>query len=113
VSRHDAILWIDHHQAEIFRVLPTGFAASHLGAPAAVGPTFFDDVARALAGALQVLVAGPSGAKLSFIRHVARHDHALTLKIVGVETLAAPARGRLVELVRRYFEADVPPPITG
>ena len=58
-----------------------------------------------LAEAAEVLVVGPGVAKLEFIKHVAKHEHALEPKIVGVETVDHPTDGQLVAYARRYFRA--------
>ena len=53
----------------------------------------------------EVLVVGPGAAKLEFIKHVHKRDHALEPKIIGVETVDHPTDGQLVDFVRRYFRA--------
>jgi stalled ribosome rescue protein Dom34 len=115
--RHAAV-WIDHKEAKIFHIEPEGFDVSKVEAPHhhltrkaeeqghhAGGGRFFHDVAEALGDAEEILVVGPSSAKLDFIRHVHKHDHALEPKILGVETLDHPTDGQLVAYVRHYFHA--------
>ena len=113
-TRHVAV-WIDHKEAKIFQIDPEGFELSKVKAPHHHvtrkaeehgrhndGP-FLHRVAEALVGAEQVLVVGPSSAKLDFIRHVHKHDHAVAQRIVGVETLDHPTDGQLVAYVHHYF----------
>jgi stalled ribosome rescue protein Dom34 len=113
--RHVAV-WIDHKEAKLFHIEPEGFEASKIKAPHhhltrkaeeqghhAGSERFFQEVAVALAGADEILIVGPSSAKLDFIRHVHKHEHALEPKIVGVETLDHPTDGQLVAYVRHYF----------
>jgi stalled ribosome rescue protein Dom34 len=113
-----AAVWIDRKEAKIFHIEPDGFEASHIKAPHhhvtrkaeeqghhAGNERFFHDVAEALEGAEEILVVGPSSAKLDFLRHVIKHDHALQAKILGVETLDHPTDGQLVAYVRHYFHA--------
>lgn len=115
--RHAAV-WIDHVEAKIFHIEPEGFDVSRVKAPHhhvarkaheqgrhAGSEEFFHQVATALKDVEQVLVVGPSSGKLDFIRHVHRHDHALTPKIVGVETLDHPTDNQIVAFVRHYFHA--------
>jgi len=122
-----AILWVDKKEATIFHLQPQGFETTRVSAPEAVGSaapranavgmltSFFQLVAGALADATAILVTGPSAAKLDFVKYVYRTDHALTLKIVGVETLERPTDRRLVGYVLDYFDtaARVPHGLTG
>jgi hypothetical protein len=66
---------------------------------------YYRDVARALEDAAEILVVGPSTAKLEFIKYVHKHDHALEGRVVGVETVDHPTDGQLVAYARRYFRA--------
>jgi stalled ribosome rescue protein Dom34 len=68
-------------------------------------PHFYDEVAKALSGAEEVLVLGPATAKLELIRYVHKHVRDLEPRIVGVETVDHPSDGQLVAYIRRYFEA--------
>jgi stalled ribosome rescue protein Dom34 len=119
--RHAAV-WIDQQEARIFHVAPEGFDESTIHAPHGhlhrhpKGPEgykahpddahhFFREVARALDGFSEVLVLGPSKAKLEFIKHVHEHDRALVPKIVGVETADHPTDPQIVAHVRKYFKA--------
>jgi stalled ribosome rescue protein Dom34 len=113
--RH-AALWIDRHEAKVFHVTAEGFDVSKLVAQHHVvtrkadergqhvgHERFFQDVAVALKDAEQVLVVGPSSAKLDFIRYAHDHDRELAKAIVGVETLDHPTNGQLAAYVRHYF----------
>jgi stalled ribosome rescue protein Dom34 len=119
--RHVAV-WIDQSEAKIFHIEPDGFdvtkvkaAHHHLKRKTeeqgrhAGGGHFFQEVAAALGDAETVLVVGPSWPKLDFIRHVHEHDHTLSNKIVGVETLDHPTDGQLAAYVRHYFLDRVNP----
>jgi stalled ribosome rescue protein Dom34 len=108
-------VWIDHKEAKIYEIDPEGFEVSKIKAPHQHltrkaeehgqhgDQPFFHQVAAAIEAAGQVLVVGPSSAKLEFIRHVHRHHQALDKKVVGVETLDHPTDGQLVAYVRHYF----------
>ncbi len=111
-----AAVWIDHVEAKIFDIEPEGFEVAHVAAPAhhyarkaleqgrhAGSEDYYELVAKALGNADEVLVVGPSSAKLDFLRHLHRHDHALERKIVGVETLDHPHDQQIVAYVRHYF----------
>lgn len=116
-----AAVWIDHHEAKVFRIDAESFSESTIRAPHhhirrfPEGPRtrehpadeqhFFHNVACALDGAEEVLVVGPASAKLEFMKHVRKHDRGLEPKILGVETADHPTDGEFVDYVRRYFRA--------
>ena len=118
MSRHVAV-WMDQQQARVFHVDTEAFDETTLKAPHHVDRhpksqtsdqhhpeeerRFFEAVARALDGADQVLVVGPSTAKLHFINYVHQHDKALGPRIVGVETVDHPTDKQLAAYVRNYF----------
>jgi stalled ribosome rescue protein Dom34 len=123
--RHVAV-WLDHREARIFHVLAETFSKTTIDAPQRhvhrhpkgqeidknrdkEHPDdihhFFAEVARALDDAEEVLVVGPSTAKLHFVRYVHRHDHRLEAKIVGLETVDHPSDGQLVAYAKHYFKA--------
>jgi len=118
-TRHAAV-WIDHSEAKIFHVdseklevaviHPNAHVRRHSSVTAehahpADAARFFHEVSRALEGVEEILVVGPGSAKLEFIKHVHKHDHALEPKIVGLETVDHPTDGQLVAYVHRYFHA--------
>ena len=120
MSKHVA-LWVDHKEARVLRVDPaeierlTVEAGHHVHNKHPRGPEgakqhpddakrFFHDVVRALEGAEEVLVVGPSTAKLEFMRYVHKHDQATEAKIVGIETVDHPTDGQLVAYAKKYFK---------
>jgi len=128
MSNHHAAVWLDHSEARIFHVTAGAFdeavvhavipslkahtqlhrrSGSDDGHRAAENQPYYHAVAHALADADQVLVLGPSTAKLELVKHAHRRDPKLEAKIIGVETVDHPTDGQLAALVRRYFkEAD-------
>jgi stalled ribosome rescue protein Dom34 len=113
--RHVAV-WIDHKEAKIFHIVTEGFDVTQVKAPHhhltrkaeeqgthAGSERYFHEVATALKDAEEILLVGPSSAKLDFFRYVHKHDHALEPKILGIETLDHPTDGQLVAYVRHYF----------
>jgi stalled ribosome rescue protein Dom34 len=114
--RHVAV-WIDHQEAKIFHIEPEGFDASKIAAPHhhktrkaeeqgqhRGSDRFFHSVAEGLQDAQEILVVGPSSAKMDFLRFVQKHDHALESKILGLETLDHPTDGQIAAYVRHYFQ---------
>lgn len=120
MSHVHATVWIDHQEAKIFHMgadaeasivhAPHHHVRKHPSVTAekrhpADADHFYHDVAKALEGATEILVVGPAKAKLEFIKHVHKHDHALEPKIVGVETVDHPTDGELLKYARSYFKA--------
>jgi stalled ribosome rescue protein Dom34 len=120
-SRHIAV-WIDHQEARIFHVTPEGFDESTIHRPHAhihrhpKGPEgyaahpddahkFFRDVAHSLEGDVEVLVLGPSTAKLQFLRYTQEHAPSVAKGILGLETVDHPTDPQIVAYARRYFKA--------
>jgi stalled ribosome rescue protein Dom34 len=121
VMTHHTVLWIDQNEAKIFRLDAEGFSASMIENahhhvrrhPEAIAERshledaqrYYREVASALHDTAELLVVGPSTAKLGFIKYVHKHDHGLEPKIVGVETVDHPTDGQLVAYARKYFRA--------
>ena len=115
---HHAAVWIDQKEARIFNVESETFdEATHFlhdvppeiaeaGASEQRGTTIllttqYLEEADRLAN--DILVVGPSTAKLHFINHVHKHEQALERRIVGVETVDHPTDKQLAAYVRHYF----------
>jgi len=119
VSNRQSAVWIDHQEAHIFRVSAEAFAQSIVRAPQHVprhpkrqAPAhnhpddeqrFFHEVAQSLGGSDEVLVLGPSTAKLHFRDYVLGHASTLKFRVVGVETVDHPTDNQVAAYVRHYF----------
>ena len=114
------VVWLDHLHARIFHFQPEALAAVEVRAPdahahlhnraevsgrRAENHAYYDEVAVALGDSDEILVVGPSSAKLEFIRHVHGHRPALDPHIVGVETVDHPTDGQIVAYAKKYFRA--------
>lgn len=121
MSKRHTVLWLDQHEAKIFHFDRENFEATKIESahhhvrkhPSVTAEHrhpadethYFHEVARALEDAAEVLVVGPSTAKLHFLTYVHKHDPALVQRIVGVETVDHPSDGQLVAYARTYFLA--------
>lgn len=121
MSKHAAV-WLDHKEAHIFHITEDSsdkttimVAPHHVHHKHGKGyestkdhheeaKRFHHDIATSLEGSKEILVVGPSTAKLEFIRYVHKHDHALEPKIVGIETVDHPTDGQLVAYAKSYFK---------
>ena len=117
-------VWMDEHEAKIFRIEPEGFDEATLSAPYhhihrhpkdQLARThnhpddrhrYFLEVAKTLAEADHILLTGPSVAKRQFLRHLQEHDPAVEAKIVGVENVDHPSDAQFVAHARAYFVGD-------
>jgi stalled ribosome rescue protein Dom34 len=119
MTRHAAI-WIDQQEARIFHVEAESVDESMIEAPRRhiqrhpKGPTeehhhpddlhrFLRDVAVGLRDADQILVTGPSTAKLQLLRYLHQNEREIEQRIVGIETVDHPTDRQLVAYVRRYY----------
>jgi hypothetical protein len=117
VNHSHAVAWIDHHEAHIIHFNLDETEAStvkprdpprHLHHKSgAVGSghdkpdaTYLGAVASALADANEILIAGPSNAKLELVHHAE-----VAKKVVGVETVDHPSEGELLKFAHKFFAA--------
>jgi stalled ribosome rescue protein Dom34 len=117
------VVWIDHHEARISQVGPDGVHSERVKAHSQpkhgrryrqsdhseADGHFFQDVAGALDHADEILVVGPSTAKLQFMRWMQQHTPAIERKVVSVESADHPTDAQLVAHVKKYFHTDEQP----
>ena len=118
-----AVVWIDHHEAHVIH-FSLDDAATAVVRPAtpqqhhlhhkrgAMGSghdqpdaAYLGKVAAALGDAAEILVCGPSTAKLELFRHLQQHDRQVADRVLGVETVNHPSDGELLRYARQYFIA--------
>ena len=68
-------------------------------------PHYFAEIVGAINGAHELLIVGPSTAKLAFKKHLDRHEPTVASRVVAVETLDHPSEGQLLAYARKYFKA--------
>ena len=113
-------VFLDHHEARIFHVALGSADESTVQAPhqhvhkhpkkgndehehPEDAAHFFADVAHALTGTQEVLLLGPSSAKLEFLRYLQKHDAPLEKRVVGIETVDHPTDKQLLAHIKKYF----------
>ena len=114
-------VWMDGEEARVFHVRPKGFNEATVQSPKhrlhrdpkdeltgtrnhpVDEQRFFRKLAGTLKDAEQILVLGPSTAKLLFLRYLLKSDPVLEARIVGLETADHPTDGQIAAHVRRYF----------
>jgi len=113
MSLFHAVVWIDHHTAQVLQFDADHVQAqkvkahSHHTAQHASGVRteheFFGEVCDALAGITEVLVTGSKTAQADFKHYVEKHRAAVAPQIVGYETVDHPTEAQLVAMARKYF----------
>jgi stalled ribosome rescue protein Dom34 len=108
-----AVLWIDHHSAQLLQFDAEHVQASKIkahthhtrqhGSTVRTEHEFFAQVCEALPGIQEVLVAGSHQAMADFKHYVEKHRPAVAPQIVGWETVDRPSDNQLVAFARKYF----------
>jgi len=123
VSLHQAIVWIDDNEARIMRVDEGIHHDSTIHAPdthdapkqpagnggvADDSHMYFEQVARALDIADEILIVGPSATKEALVKFMHKNDHAIDPRILGVETVAKVNDQALAGFAKLYFTVGGP-----
>lgn len=119
---HHALVWIDHHEARIYRfdsevsqsthhIIRDEHSPPHLHHKAnsvgsghvTVSHAYLEAVAMDIIDVKAILIVGPSSAKHEFYKHIERHHPLLLNLIVGVETLDHPGDRPLLAHAAKAF----------
>lgn len=113
MSLSRAIVWTDHHNAQILKfdaeqVLPSHVKAhSHPtgqhGSAVRTEHEFFGHVCDALAGVSEVLAVGPKTSLADFEHYATKHRPQTARCIVGYEVVDHPTENQLVAHARQWF----------
>jgi hypothetical protein len=123
MSHFHCVVWIDHREAHVLqfsadesegRIIHPKSRHEHLHhKEGAVGSgnapqdhVYYQGVADAIKDAGEILIVGPSSAKLELFKHLQAHDPAVAARVVSVETVDHPSDGELLKYARRHFAAD-------
>ncbi|WP_246664311.1 hypothetical protein [Tardiphaga sp. P9-11] len=119
-SHFHAVVWIDHLEARIFHVGLTGNSeiilhahpstrhihhrANTIGSGhAAPDRDFFAQVMAAVSDAGEILIMGPSTAKLELATFIRTQDPQIAARIVAVEASDHPSDGEIIACAKRHF----------
>ncbi len=64
---------------------------------------FFDEVAKAVQHASEILITGPGTAKAAFMAELDKRHAAVAKHVVGVESLDHPSDAELLAFAKKYF----------
>lgn len=121
MSLTHAVVWLDHTEAHVLhfeedaarnRIVRAHSKHKHLHTRAGTlgsgrspeDQNYYHEIAQALTEAAEILIVGPSSAKLALIKHLHKHDPAVAEKVVGVESVDHPSDGQVLAFARHYFE---------
>lgn len=113
------VVWLDHQEAHVIHFNRDASEAEHIksaakphlhvkaggGNRAAEDRHYLDQVAQAISDAEAILVVGPGSEKLALVKHLMKHHHAVSEKVVAVESADHPSDGQLLAYARKYFVA--------
>ena len=120
MPHYHTVVWLDHHEAKIFQFNAAEAEAAHVlpsrphlhlhhrgntDGRAKPDTAFYPDIAKALAPAGEILICGPSQAKLELAKFLEQHEPAIHKKVVGVETVDHPTDPQIVAHARAYFRS--------
>jgi stalled ribosome rescue protein Dom34 len=121
MSHYHAVVWIDHQKASTWQLTETEQQHTVVHAHnrqshrddgkhtkahhEAADYPFFDEVAKALAGAHEILVIGPAQTKHDFVTYLGTKHAALAKLVVAVETADHPTDKQIVAYARKHFPA--------
>lgn len=123
MSHYHCVVWIDHREAHVIQFNPDSAEEStvytkskheHLHhKQSAVGSgklpvnhAYYQTVADAIKDAGEILIVGPSTAKLELFKHLQAHAPAIAARVVSVESVDHPSDGQLLKFARHHFDAD-------
>ena len=123
MSHYHFVVWIDHREAHVIQFNPDDAEASvvhpkskheHLhhkhgvvgSGRAPENHAYYQAVTDAIKDAGEILIVGPSTAKLEFFKRLQTHAPAIAARVVSVETVDHPTDGELLKFARRHFVAD-------
>jgi len=123
VPHFHCVVWIDHREAHVIEFNPDDAETSGIHPKSrhehlhhkqrAVGSgnapedhAYYQAVADAIKDAGEILIVGPSAAKLVFFKHLQAHDPAIAARVVSVETVDHPTDGQLLKFARHHFVSD-------
>lgn len=111
MSTFHAVVWLDHQEAHVLMFdkahieaqrIKTRSHHKHQGKSDDLG-AFFKQIAQALHGSHEVLLAGPGQARQQLREWIGAHDKALAGCVVDSVSADHPSDGQLVAMARQFF----------
>jgi stalled ribosome rescue protein Dom34 len=122
MQHYHVAIWIDHAEAKVYglswqkaeewtvrphdRHVHLHHKAGSIGSGNATSDKhYLASVTEAVKDAGEILITGPSSAKLELLRYLHEHAPDVEKKVVGIESLDHPTDGELVNFARKFFHA--------
>ena len=125
MSSYHMIVWLDHHDANIYGVTRDdireiahvrardsghGHVHHHAGSPDAghnaVSPSFMRETALLLKDAQRILIVGPGEARKALHKFIEAELPLIAACIAGVEPMGRVGKGELRDFARLFFHQD-------
>ena len=113
MSLRHAVVWTDHHTAEVLQLDAEQVSASKVrahkhptaqhGSSVRAEHEFFADVCTALDGVEKVLITGSHTTIADFRHYADKHRPQTAARIVAYEVVDHPSENQLVALARAHF----------
>lgn len=113
MTRFHAVVFIDHHHADVLQFDPEHVEAQkikasarhtkHHGNSVRTEHEFFAHVCDALDGIAEILITGSKTGLADFKHYADKHRAETAQRIVGYETVDHPSENQLIALARQYF----------
>jgi len=112
MNKHHAVVWIDHQEAHILifdkehmeKELIKSRSHHHHQGKAQDMRTYFENISNSLADVENILLTGPSTARVEFNEWCKLHANSVFLKIVESLKCDHPSDGQVVAMARKYFQ---------
>lgn len=109
------VVWMDSKEGKIFELSPEGKSVKHVRTHGAKHhheshqqnlDGFYKELAESIKNAKEVVVIGPSDAKLHFKAYLGKHfTNTIAKKVVAFETVDHPTDNQILEHARKFFKA--------
>jgi stalled ribosome rescue protein Dom34 len=112
MSTFHAVVWMDHQEAHVVMFdrehieaqrIPSRSHHKHQG-KAGDTAAFYAEVAKALAGAREVLLTGPGLARKEFRDWCSKHQKSIATAVVDSIASDHPSDAQLVAMAKQYFK---------
>ena len=122
MQHYHAVVWLDHREAHVYFFNRDSFdevdiqsskakdRLQHIGGRMSGRRTpedhaYLHKIVETLKPAQEWLIMGPGTAKVELVKHIHKHDHELSERIIGVETSDHPTDRQIVAHARDFFKS--------
>lgn len=119
MSYNHVVVWLDHSEAHIIHFNAEAAENEHIklhakhthsgtSSDGQANSEFREKIVHSIAEAREILIVGPGLEKLALMKHIIKHHHDVSERVMSVETVDHPTDGQLLKYARKYFaKADL------